>query len=134
SQVTASIAAADIAAAGTAQVTVANPNGSVSNALPFTVMASPCPCSIWSSAATPAVASNNDPQGIEVGVRFRSDSAGYIKGIRFYKGSSNVGPHTGKLWTTAGALRAAAGVGGGAASGVHGGRVAPAGAGCRQTG
>ena len=67
-----------------------------------------CPCSIWDSTATPAVASNNDPQGVELGVRFRSDNAGYIKGIRFYKGPSNIGPHTGKLWTTTGALLASA--------------------------
>ena len=39
SQLTATIAAADIAAAGTAQVTVANPDGSVSNALSFTITA-----------------------------------------------------------------------------------------------
>jgi len=39
SQLTATIGSADIAAAGTAQVTVANPNGSVSNALPFTITA-----------------------------------------------------------------------------------------------
>src|SRR4029453_7453841 len=37
SQLTATIGSADIAAAGTAQVTVANPDGTVSNALPFTV-------------------------------------------------------------------------------------------------
>src|SRR5262249_34539513 len=67
-----------------------------------------CPCSIWDSTATPDVASNNDPQGVELGVRFRSDNAGYIKGIRFYKGASNVGPHTGKLWTATGTLLASA--------------------------
>jgi hypothetical protein len=61
-----------------------------------------CPCSIWDSTATPAVASANDPAGVELGVRFRSDNAGNIKGIRFYKGASNVGPHTGKLWTATG--------------------------------
>src|SRR4029450_10286792 len=83
-QLTAPIGSADIAAAGTAQVTVANPNGSVSNALSFTITAA-CPCSIWDSSATPSVAANNDPQGVELGVRFRSDNAGYIKGIRFYK-------------------------------------------------
>ena len=67
-----------------------------------------CPCSIWDSTATPAVASNADPSGVELGVRFRSDNAGYIKGIRFYKGPSNVGPHTGKLWTATGTLLASA--------------------------
>jgi N,N-dimethylformamidase beta subunit-like, C-terminal/Domain of unknown function (DUF4082)/Bacterial Ig domain len=117
SQLTAAITAADIAVAGTVQVSVVNPGGSVSNALPFTITSTSCPCSIWTSAATPAIASNNDPNGIEVGVRFRSTSAGYIKGIRFYKGSSNVGPHTGKVWTATGTLLASATFSGETASG-----------------
>ena len=107
SQLTAAIAPADISTMGMAQVSVANPDGSLSHALSFTTT-SACPCSIWDSTATPAVASANDPQGVELGVRFRSDSAGYIKGIRFYKGASNVGPHTGKLWTATGTLLASA--------------------------
>ena len=41
SQLTAAIPAADIAGAGTAQVTVANPGASLSNALPFTMTAAP---------------------------------------------------------------------------------------------
>jgi hypothetical protein len=48
SQLTATIGSADIAAAGTAQVKVANPDGSVSNALPFTITApsyARAPCS-----------------------------------------------------------------------------------------
>src|SRR5262249_1960426 len=75
------------------------------------------PRNLWISTTRPAVAPDNDPNGIEVGVRFKSDSAGYIKGIRFYKGSSNVGPHTGKLWTTAGTLLASAAFSGETASG-----------------
>ena len=117
--VTAAIPAADIAVAGTAQVTVVNPDGGLSNALPFTTTSpsTSCPCSIWPSTATPAVASNNDPTSLEVGVRFQSDSAGYIKGIRFYKGASNTGPHTGKLWTASGTLLASATFSGETASG-----------------
>src|SRR5262245_17903148 len=60
--------------------------------------------SIWSSATTPAVTSFNDTAAVEVGVRFRSDQAGVISGIRFYKGADNVGQHLGSLWTSAGAL------------------------------
>src|SRR5215470_5127402 len=107
SQLTAAIASADISTMGMAQVSVANPDGSLSHALSFGITAA-CPCSIWDSTATPAVASANDPQGVELGVRFRSDNAGYIKGIRFYKGANNVGPHTGKLWTATGTLLASA--------------------------
>jgi hypothetical protein len=45
SQLTAAIAATDIAAAGTAQVTVANPGGTASGALTFNVAAAPGTCS-----------------------------------------------------------------------------------------
>ncbi|HSV36094.1 MAG TPA: galactose oxidase-like domain-containing protein [Ramlibacter sp.] len=51
-QLRAAIAAADIAAAGTAQVTVLNPGGAVSGALPFTITATPPP-----PPATPALGS-----------------------------------------------------------------------------
>lgn len=54
--------------------------------------------SIWPSNPTPAVPNNNDGQAVEVGVKFRSSQAGFIKGIRFYNGSSNSGTYTGKLW------------------------------------
>jgi hypothetical protein len=43
-----------------------------------------------------------------LGVKFTSDVSGYISGIRFYKGSTNTGTHTGSLWTTAGTLLATA--------------------------
>ncbi len=42
-------------------------------------------------------------RAVELGVKFQSDVAGYITGIRFYKTAGNTGTHTGTLWTTAGA-------------------------------
>ena len=36
-------------------------------------------------------------------MRFRSDVAGFITGLRFYKGSgNNMGTHVGHLWDSAG--------------------------------
>jgi hypothetical protein len=67
-----------------------------------------CPCSGFGSTATPANASVFDPSAVELGVKFRSDVAGYITGIRFYKGSGNTGTHVGSLWTSGGALLASA--------------------------
>ena len=61
-----------------------------------------CPCSIWPSTATPAVASDPDSSAIEVGVKFRANQAGFISGIRFYKGSGNTGTHVGSLWSASG--------------------------------
>jgi hypothetical protein len=74
----------------------------------FTVPAS-CPCvTIWPSTTTPAVVDAGDNEAIEVGVKFRSDSNGYISGIRFYKASANAGPHLGHLWSSGGTQLATA--------------------------
>jgi hypothetical protein len=69
---------------------------------------SSCPCSIWSSTASPTNPSVNDGSAVELGVKFTSSASGYITGVRFYKGSRNTGTHTGSLWTNSGTLLAAA--------------------------
>jgi hypothetical protein len=78
----------------------------------FTTAAAPpppqCPCTIWGSSATPTNAAVNDGTPIEVGVKFRSDAAGLITGLRFYKGAANTGTHTAHLWSNTGALLATA--------------------------
>ncbi len=61
-----------------------------------------CPCTIWPSTATPTTASTADSSAVEVGVKFRTNVAGYVTGIRFYKGAGNTGTHTGSLWNSAG--------------------------------
>ena len=76
-----------------------------------------CPCSIWSNTTTPAVASQNDSNPVELGVRFRSDLSGSITAIRFYKGPANTGTHTGHLWTNTGTLLASVTFAGETASG-----------------
>ena len=59
--------------------------------------------SIWDGTGTPANANASDlPHSIGTGVKFRSDIAGYITGVRFYKGVSNTGTHTGFLWSSTG--------------------------------
>jgi hypothetical protein len=68
---------------------------------------SSCPCSIWASSVTPSTI-DADTKAVEVGVKFRSDAAGYITGIRFYKGSTNTGTHVGSLWSRTGTLLAQA--------------------------
>jgi hypothetical protein len=70
--------------------------------------ASGCPCTIWSSSATPANPSANDNGSVELGVKFQSDTAGFITGIRFYKGANNTGTHVGNLWSSTGTLLASA--------------------------
>jgi hypothetical protein len=45
---------------------------------------------------------------VEVGVKFRSDVAGTVSGIRFYKAAANTGTHVGNLWATNGTRLATA--------------------------
>ncbi len=61
-----------------------------------------CPCSLWGSNVTPGVADAGDGSPVEVGVKFTSTTYGTISGIRFYKAATNIGTHSGSLWTTDG--------------------------------
>ena len=63
---------------------------------------------IWQPTAVPTIPASSDVQAIEVGVKFKAMSDGFIKGIRFYKGTGNTGVHTGSLWSIAGAQLATA--------------------------
>jgi hypothetical protein len=64
-----------------------------------------CPCSIIPATMTPQTLTDPDPKAVEVGMRFRTDIAGYVTGVRFYKGSTqNTGTHVGHLFTNSGVL------------------------------
>lgn len=75
-----------------------------SNAI--TVAPRVCPCSLWNNATVPAVADHPDPNSVEVGVKFRSDVAGQVTGVRFYKSPNSTGTHVGHLWSASGQLLA----------------------------
>jgi hypothetical protein len=72
---------------------------------------------LFSANPTPSIVSVNDPNAVEVGLKFQSSSAGEITGIRFYKGSQNTGTHVADLWSTTGTLLATATFSGETASG-----------------
>lgn len=59
-------------------------------------------------SATPVNQTDNDPNAVELGVRFRADLDGFITGVRFWKGPQNTGTHTGNLWTNSGSRMATA--------------------------
>ena len=61
-----------------------------------------CPCSIWRITTQPSVADSGPDSSVEIGVKFRTDVAGYITGLRFYKGVGNTGSHVGNLWNSSG--------------------------------
>jgi Domain of unknown function (DUF4082)/Bacterial Ig-like domain/Bacterial Ig-like domain (group 2)/Putative Ig domain len=84
-------------------------NGLANLTWSFSTAAAPsCPCTIWSSSATPLNPSVVDPNSVELGVKFRADLNGFITGVRFYKGAANTGVHVGNLWNSAGQLLATA--------------------------
>ena len=74
---------------------------------PLTVTVSntmaPPPVSIWPSTVTPGTAWINS-SAATLGLKFRSDVAGVINGIRFYKGAGNTGTHMGLLYSSTGTL------------------------------
>ncbi|MDQ1475116.1 MAG: large repetitive protein, partial [Actinomycetota bacterium] len=76
-----------------------------------------CPCSIWAPTTVPTNADSNDARAIEVGMRFTSDTAGFIRSVRFYKAVTNTGTHTADLWNSAGQLLGTATFTGESASG-----------------
>ena len=57
---------------------------------------------------TPNTPDSSDPDPNELGVKFRTDVGGYIRGIRFYKSQLNTGTHTGSLWSASGVRLATA--------------------------
>src|SRR5262245_45907303 len=66
------------------------------------------PTTIWPATAVPAVVDSGPDTGVELGVTFRSNTNGYITGVRSYKGANNTGTHVGNLWTSTGTLLARA--------------------------
>jgi hypothetical protein len=91
--------------AGTYNVTVsaANAIGTGIATLALTTYAGSV---LFSTSSTPAVV--NDPNPVELGVKFFSSSSGNVVGMRFYKGAPNTGTHTAELWDTSGNLLASA--------------------------
>ena len=69
------------------------------------------------SGVTPVVSASGDTGAVELGVKFRSDVAGFVTGVRFYKGAGNTGTHVGNLWSASGTLLATATFSGESASG-----------------
>jgi hypothetical protein len=65
-----------------------------------------CPCTLWPVQAAPAVAAQDDNQAVELGVKFRTSSPGFIVGVRYYKSAPNAGQHLGSLWSRDGQLLA----------------------------
>ncbi|MGZ3140767.1 DUF4082 domain-containing protein [Lentzea chajnantorensis] len=75
--------------------------------------------SLFTGADVPAIPNSTDNGPVELGVKFQCTVAGAsATGVKFYKGTLNTGPHTGRLWSaTTGVLLATATFSGETASG-----------------
>src|SRR5262249_45011541 len=102
----AAIPASDIANAGSANVTVFNPTpgGGTSQSLLFNITSNSNQTYSMLSPSTLPADSLRDPNPVELGLKFRSDAAGVVTAIRFYKPAISTGTHSGHLWTSAGVL------------------------------
>ena len=92
----------------TAQVMDAgSPAQTVTKSLSITIVSVPL-VTIWPSTTVPSLVDGGPDSAVELGVKFRSDMAGTITGIRFYKATANTGTHIGNLWSSTGAPLATA--------------------------
>src|ERR1019366_2968597 len=63
---------------------------------------------LFSPSLVPSIVTVADTNSVELGFKFQADTNGEITGIRFYKGSLNVGTHIADLWSSTGTLLATA--------------------------
>jgi hypothetical protein len=94
--------------------------GNLSTSADFTFATSApasCPCSIWNGGAVTG-GQFGPGSSLELGVRFRASTDGFVTGVRFYKATGDTGTHVGSLWDGAtGALLTSAAFSGEGASG-----------------
>jgi hypothetical protein len=89
--------------------TIADGRGGSANAnVSLTVTAPGTGVSLFSPSDVPAILADDDPNPVELGMKFTADEAGTITAIKFYKGPQNTGAHEGHLWSADGTLLATA--------------------------
>jgi hypothetical protein len=57
---------------------------------------------IWSDSVAPKNAADTETSRVKLGVKFKSATTGYVKGIQFYRAAANAGPHVGELYSAGG--------------------------------
>nr|WP_246018845.1 DUF4082 domain-containing protein [Saccharothrix australiensis] len=89
-------------ASGPAQLRVRAVDDSLNLSTPVTaspgVGARTCPCGLWTDNDAPKTPDILDGSALELGVKWRANTDGYVRGVKFYKGPGNTGTHTGTLW------------------------------------
>jgi Ca2+-binding RTX toxin-like protein len=83
-------------------------NDPASASVNLTVLPPPTIAQLFAYPDTPAVLSDPDPNGVNLGVKFLASEGGAITGLKYYKGAGDTGTHVGSLWTSSGTLLASA--------------------------
>jgi hypothetical protein len=91
----------------TYSITDAN-GGSASASVGLVVNPTTTTESLFSASSVPSIVTVADTNAVELGLKFQANTNGEITGIRFYKGSLNVGTHVADLWSSTGTLLATA--------------------------
>src|SRR5439155_13584619 len=63
---------------------------------------------LLANTAVPDSQTQTDRTSVELGVKFSAATSGTVTGVRFWKDSINIGPHTAHLWSSTGQLLASA--------------------------
>lgn len=97
---------------------IADGNGGTASAsVSLTVTAPPAGAGLFAASDTPAILTVNDPNPVELGMKFTTSTAGEVTALKFYKGPADTGAHQGSLWTASGTLLATTTFSGETASG-----------------
>ncbi len=86
--------------------TITNGHGGTASATVSLTVTATGTVSLFPTGTTPGNITVNDPNAVEVGVKFETSIAGQILGIMFYKGPQNTGTHVVNLWSSTGTLLA----------------------------
>jgi hypothetical protein len=96
---------------------VASAGQTATRSLSITIAPMTTAVTIWPATAVPSQVDGGVDSSVELGVKFRSDVAGTVTGIRYYKAGNNTGIHVGNLWSNTGRLLGSATFTGESASG-----------------
>ncbi|MEA2868499.1 MAG: hypothetical protein QOE39_3214, partial [Bradyrhizobium sp.] len=88
--------------------TITNGHGGTASATVSLTVIATGTVSLFTPGTTPTNVTVNDPNPVELGVKFEASVAGQIVGILFYKGPENTGTHVVNLWDSTGTLLASA--------------------------
>ncbi len=102
---------------GTSYTFVVTASNAVGTGTPSSNSSAVTPQDTLFELATPTTIDSNDNSSVELGVKFSSEVAGAVTGVRFYKAAANTGTHIGSLWSASGTLLASATFSGETASG-----------------